>query len=450
MTFTHRARLFILIVRTLAQKYTKSLALGFVSGLALSLIFWRIIPFIQEAWFTPVDRIGVVGEFTPGTLPAAVERDMSGGLTRLGPDGTVLPGLATSWTATDSGKTFIFTLRRDAVWQNGKPVVASDINYNIRDVVFTPIDSHTIKASLKAPYSPFAAVVEKPLFLPGLIGWGAYKVAAINLQGDTVISIRLAPVDRTGHVREYYFYTTEAQAILAYKLGEVNSVRDLSSPADLAHWGSTKITTVVNTNRIVSVYFNLSNPMFSDRGFRQALAYGVPPHPNFTLADSPISINSWAYSSKVKDYPYDPAEAKKLLGGAKESSESGQITISTFAQYLDDAQRIATSWTSLGIPTSVKVVPAVPSDFQVLLSAQDLPPDPDQYPFWHSTQTATNITGYANVKIDKLLEDGRQEMDLTKRTSIYADFQRYLTEDAPAIFMYYPNSYTVTRNAVRR
>ena len=71
-------------------------------------------------------------------------------------------------------------------------------------------------------------------------------------------------------------------------------------------------------------------------------------------------------------------------------------------------------------------------------------------PFWHSTQTATNITGYANVKIDKLLEDGRQELDPAKRKSIYADFQRYLTEDVPAIFMYYPNSFTVTRNAARR
>ena len=113
---------------------------------------------------------------------------------------------------------------------------------------------------------------------------------------------------------------------------------------------------------------------------------------------------------------------------------------------MDDAQTIADSWTKLGVPTGVRVVASVPPDYQVLLSAQNLPPDPDQYPFWHSTQTATNITGYANVKIDKLLEDGRQELDMTKRKQIYADFQRYLTEDEPAVFLYYANSYSIQRN----
>ena len=37
-------------------------------------------------------------------------------------------------------------------------------------------------------------------------------------------------------------------------------------------------------------------------------------------------------------------------------------------------------------------------------------------------------------------------MDITKRKTIYADFQRYLTEDVPAAFLYYAKSYTVKRN----
>lgn len=445
MTLLHRGRLLILIARTLAQKYTKSLALGFISGLVLSLTFWRVIPFIRQQWFTPVERIGIVGTFTPETLPAMVQNEISSGLTRIGSDGTVLPSLATSWIATDSGKTFLFTLRRDAVWHSGKPVVASDINYNIRNVEFTALDKQTLRATLKAPYSPFPAVVAKPLFLSGLVGWGPYKVGAIHLLGDSVVSIRLVPVSSGSSVREYYFYTTEAEAILAYKLGEVNTLEDLSSPGDLTHWGKTTITSTINENRVVSLYFNLTNPMLADRGFRQALAFASPVRQDAERADSPISKTSWAYSSKVKEYPYDPSQAKKLLGNTKESSESAHLTISTFTQYLDDAESIATSWTSLGLPTDVKVVSTVPPNFQVLLSAQDLPPDPDQYPFWHSTQTATNITGYANVKIDKLLEDGRQELDLKKRKTIYADFQRYLTEDVPAVFLYYAKSYTAER-----
>lgn len=445
MTLLHRGRLFFLIARTLAQKYTKSLALGFISGLILSFTFWRIVPFIRQQWFTPVDRIGIVGTFSPATLPTEVQKEISGGLTQIGEDGTILPALATSWTATDNGKTFLFTLRDDATWHSGEPVTASDINYNIRNVEFTPIDKETLRASLKAPYGPFPAVVAKPLFLSGLVGWGPYKVAAIKLHGDTVVSIRLVPLATGSRVKEYFFYTTEAEAILAYKLGEVNILEDLSNPGDLTHWGKTTVSATTNTNRIVSLYFNLSVPMLSDKGIRQGLAYGVPAKAGAEKADSPISKDSWAYSTKVKEYPYDLQQAKKLIGSEENSSQSATLTISTFSPFLGDAETIAESWTSLGVQTSVKVVSSVPSDYQVLLSAQDLPPDPDQYPFWHSTQTTTNVTGYANVKIDKLLEDGRQEIDTKKRKVIYADFQRYLTEDEPAVFLYYATSYTIER-----
>lgn len=446
MSFVRRIRLFILIAQQLSQKYTKSLALGFLCGLLISIGFWRLAPLIREQWFTPVIRTGMVGEFTPTTLPLSVQKLISLGLTDIASDGTVEPALATSWTATDSGKTFIFRLRPDAFWHDGKKVTAGDINYNIKNVVFAPIDQLTLRANLRAPYSPFPTVVSKPLFLSGLVGMGPYRVSAIHLNGDSVTYIKLIPAkDMALPVREYRFYHTETEAILAFKLGEVNELDDLSSPGDLAHWGKTNVQESTNDNRIVSVYFNLTNAEVADRTFRQALAYATPVRDGVVRAYSPIGKNSWAYSDKVKKYTLDMATAKKLLGNSKESSASAHLTISTFAPYLDDAQAIADSWSSLGIPTDVRVTSSVTSDYQILLSAQDLPPDPDQYPFWHSTQTATNITGYVNVKIDKLLEDGRQELDINKRKIIYADFQRRLVEDVPAIFLYYANSYTVRR-----
>ena len=446
MTLLRKGRLVFLIARELAHKYTKALALGFVSGLILSIGFLRLFPLIKQQWFIPIDRIGVVGEFTPATLPLSIQEYISEGLTTISPDGTVAPGLATSWTATDSGKTFIFTLRRDAVWQSGKKVTAADINYNIRNVVFSPIDQFTLRANLNAPYSAFSAVVAKPLFLNALIGLGPYRVTNIRLHGDSVVYLKLlATGDAAQHEREYRFYNTEAEAILAYKLGEVNEIDDVSTPGDLAHWGTSTVTAQTNYNRIISVYFNVTDPGLSDKSVRQALASAIPYRSDVERAYSPLSKLSWAYSDKIKKYSFDMAAAKKLFGDSKEGSSSAHLTISTFAPYLSDAQTIASSWTTLGIPTDVRVENSVPDNYQVLLSAQDVPPDPDQYPLWHSTQGATNITKYANVKIDKLLEDGRQELDINKRKAIYADFQRYLTEDAPAAFLYYAKSYTIVR-----
>ena len=81
----------------------------------------------------------------------------------------------------------------------------------------------------------------------------------------------------------------------------------------------------------------------------------------------------------------------------------------------------------------------------MLLAFWKVPQDPDQYFFWHSTQKQGNITGYKNVKIDKLLEDGRNTLAIEKRKKIYYDFQKVFMDDLPAVFLYYPNVYTISR-----
>lgn len=447
MVLSRRFRIFYLVVFELAHKYTRALAGGFLLGLGLTLVAARVFPVVMTSWFSPVERIGLVGEFTPNNLPLDIQNLISTGLTTLAPDGLPFGGLAESWSATDSGKTFTFFLRRDALWHNGKPVTAFDINYNIRDVAFTPIDEYTLRVTLENSYSPFPTLVAKPLFQPGLRGFGAFKLAVIRLSGDKVTYLKLIPIDRNkknNASKEFRFYRTEAAAVLGYKLGEVDTLLDMTSIHELDSWGKTVVKEDLQFNQIVGLFFNMKDELLSDKNLRQALAYAVPLLPG-ERAFSPISKSSWAYTDKVKKYTYDAVQVKRLLGEAIQSSDSAHLTLSTFAPYETDADVIAKSWTSVGVPTDVRIISNVPSDYQVLLSFQDLPPDPDQYPFWHSTQTMTNKTGFENVKIDKLLEDGRQELDLNKRKSIYADFQRRVVEEAPAVFLHYQTTYTIRR-----
>ena len=63
------------------------------------------------------------------------------GLTRVGPNGSIEPALASDWTAADDGLTYTFNLRDDAVWvryvadggvQKIAPVTADDVAYGIR------------------------------------------------------------------------------------------------------------------------------------------------------------------------------------------------------------------------------------------------------------------------------------------------------------------------------
>lgn len=60
------------------------------------------------------------------TFSFEVLRDVYEGLTTESPDGSVVPGVASSWTVNASGTQYQFTLRPDARWSNGARVRARD------------------------------------------------------------------------------------------------------------------------------------------------------------------------------------------------------------------------------------------------------------------------------------------------------------------------------------
>jgi len=98
----------------------------------------------------------------------------------------------------------------------------------------------------------------------------------------------------------------------------------------------------------------------------------------------------------------------------------------------------------IDIEVDIKTTDSLPDRFQVFLGEFKVSKDPDQYTLWHSNQD-NNITGYKNLRIDKLLEDGRKTVNFDERQKIYYDFQKYLLDDSPATFLYLPYTYTLTR-----
>ncbi len=62
-------------------------------------------------------------------------RDLSEGLVIHHINGTVVPGVAESWTISPDGKTYTFKLRPNAKWSNGDAVKASDFVFSLRRMV---------------------------------------------------------------------------------------------------------------------------------------------------------------------------------------------------------------------------------------------------------------------------------------------------------------------------
>ena len=67
-----------------------------------------------------------LSEDVPGQI---VLQDLFEGLTTVSIDGSIIPGVATSWETSADGKTWTFHLRKDARWSNGEPVTADDFVY---------------------------------------------------------------------------------------------------------------------------------------------------------------------------------------------------------------------------------------------------------------------------------------------------------------------------------
>lgn len=65
----------------------------------------------------------------------AILRDLCEGLTTVGKNAAVAPGVATSWTVSPDGKTYTFKLRPNARWSNGDRIVAADFVAALRRLV---------------------------------------------------------------------------------------------------------------------------------------------------------------------------------------------------------------------------------------------------------------------------------------------------------------------------
>jgi len=367
------------------------------------------------------------------------------GLTKIKEDGTVAPDLASSWESPDGGQTWVFKLKDNIFWQDGKKVTSTSINYQFSDAQIERPDEKTLVFKLESAFAPFPYVVSKPTFSKGLLGTGEWRVTKATVSAGFIQ--RLVLVDKDGNRKIIKFYPTEERAKLGFKLGEIDILESIFNPEPFNEWGVVEVEKEVGNSRYVAVFFNTQDKLLGEKSFRQALAYAIKKDGfDGPRAVSPISPNSWAFNPQVKPYHYDSARAKELIDDlADELKENLTVSIVTTPALLSVAEAIAKDWAEVGVTGNVQVSSGVPTEYQTLLAIFDVGEDPDQYSIWHSTQTSTNISRYQTPRIDKLLEDGRVELNIEERKKIYLDFQRFLVEDSPAAFLYHPTNYTIKR-----
>lgn len=436
----------------LIKAYFKKMRRTIISSLILGiLIFFALIGLVNYYFrpliFKTTENVGYTGTYTVQTIPKEILNQISYGLTKVDATGQVLPGASSSWKISDN-KIYTFKIKPGIKFHNGEELTSRNVNYNFEDVDTKVIDKYTIQFILKNPYSPFMSTVARPIFGKKLSGIGKYKVENIDLNGGFVRSITLADTASSNKKRKIYFYPTQRALKVAFLLGEVSKIYGASSTkiddTDLSKWLKVKSQGYINYSSLIAIFYNSNDSVLNNKKIRQALNYALPSSVDMgERAFGPIPPNS-LYFSQPPSYKISDIELSKTLLSSIKEPINGTLTISTTDEYQRVAQEIQKAWEQLGVKTKIKLVQDIPSDFQIFIYKIKIPEDPDQYVLWHSDQ-ANNITHYKNLRIDKLLEDGRSVTDIEKRKKLYADFQKYLTDDVPASFYYFPREYNLSK-----
>jgi peptide/nickel transport system substrate-binding protein len=213
------------------------------------------------------------------------------------------------------------------------------------------------------------------------------------------------------------------------------------------------------------------------------------------IIDGPILPSSFAYDPEIKKYDYNKIKAEELLEsidwkleeintetiekaqtdlesldteskdreqaelilflgeGKWRKKDDNYLIINVFtvdrSENIKVVEEIKKYWEDLGIKTIIHSVLASQIQqeiiqarkFDVLFYGQVLGSDPDPYAFWHSSQATENgfnIANFKNKEVDQLLEDARLITDPEKRKEKYKEFQKIISEEDPAIFLYSP------------
>ena len=178
------------------------------------------------------------------------------------------------------------------------------------------------------------------------------------------------------------------------------------------------------------------------------------------ILNGPIPSFSPYYDRTLKTYDFDPAKARQLLDAAGWHLQNGvrtkngvtmHVTLktggATDAVASNIAELIQANLKAVGIECTLdnEEIQTFFQDlhfsrFQLALRGIILPPYPDDYEFYYSTQTRANggynLGFYSNPQIDKAIMDARTAASAALARAALDRYQQIASRDLPVIYLY--------------
>jgi peptide/nickel transport system substrate-binding protein len=419
------------------------------------------------------------------------------------------PTLANGGISPD-GTRITYHLRRGVRWQDGTPVTARDVKFSY-DAVMNPNntvgyrygydrvasvrapDPYTVVVILKRPFSPIIAFffggdsnypilpahllstypsLDHVAFNSSPVGSGPFELANWY-RGDR---LELKANDsyyqgRPGLKRVILpFITNDATTINELRTGEVDAAFSVNA-AQIVELRSIPNHRIVITPvpYFYGLSFNMEDPVVGDSRVRRAFALAIDRQTMvrkislglYDAGTGPRGLFTWAYDPDVKQPPYDPQRAERLLenagwvagpGGIRTKNgvplrvqlafPAGDDTMTRFGVAIAAAER------AIGIEVSTKTYarvqyqavdgPILQGHYQVALYNYQATYDPDASWLLGCDQRSPggfNEARYCNPTVDAELQRAASTFDRAERVALYRLVQRQIAADLPYYFV---------------
>ena len=415
-------------------------------------------------------------------------------------NGVPQPMLAESWERPDD-KTIIFHLRKGVKFHNGDEMKASDVKFSLERALASPevshilagingvevIDDYTVKVTTEKPMAAIlnnlshitiAILSERATkeagdkFGQNPVGSGPYKF--VSWQSGDRVTLEAFPEYWQGEAPVknvvYRNIVEETNRTIGLETGELDIIYDIQG-LDKNKLRDDERFVLIEGPQVSMTYlgFNMKKAPYDNPKVREAISYAIDQKPIIDTvflgageaANSIIGPNVWGYYD-VEKYTQDIEKAKALLAEAGyPDGFKAKIWVNDNPVRRDTAVILQDQLKQIGIDLAIETVEwgafldgTARGDHEMfLLGWGTVTRDPD-YGMYELISTATmgaagNRSFYSNPTVDKLLEEGKTELDPEKRKAIYKEIQEIIRKDIPMYMIIYPLQNVVTQKNIK-
>ena len=422
-----------------------------------------------------------------GAIDQVLYSNVFEGLTKFGPTGEVLPGLAEAWEVSEDGTVYTFHLRPGVTFHDGTEMTAEDVVFtldraraegstNAQKALFAGIESveavdpQTVRVTLTEPDGNFLfnmawgdAVIVAPESIGGIkqspVGTGPFRLEDW-VQGDRITLARY--LDYWGEQpaleeATFRFISDPTAAFAAMMAEDIDAFYSYPAPENLPQFEADPRFKVLvgSTEGETILAINNAEPPFDDPKVRQALAHAIDRQAIIDGAmfgyGTPIGTHFAPHHPAYVDLTdlsaHDPEKARALL----EEAGHGQITASLKLPPPSYARRggeiIASQLREVGIETEITNLEWAQwleevfsgGNFDLTIISHTEPLDiniyarPDYY------------FQYDNPELQALMDELATTIDPDARTELLQEAQRIIAEDYVNVFLFQLAQVSVAR-----